>query len=255
MPVALSVFPRSLFCLWPQVEFLTSPQHFSLRNGSKKGRKIATALKDGKLTAQQADLIKLTLLRDMLCAVQYLHAQREMLHFNLKPSNFFIDRKGSARVGDFGTALPGLHQEMRDFPVKNPLWLASEAALPMKRQMEEGASAQDRSQTIHYAISQKSDIWSLGACAYELWYGRRPFGESDLAIDTLNRIDSYSKLETQSGRRDFLNLTTAPFDAWIGDMLDPDPERRPDPDAVLQGKAFADPVIGSPAIRKLMTQL
>ena len=121
--------------------------------------------------------------------------------------------------------------------------------------MDEGATTQDPIQTIHYDISQKADVWSLGACAYELWYGRRPFGESDLPIDTLTRIDSYSKLETQSERRDFLNLTTAPFDSWIVDMLDPDPQRRPDLDAVLQSKVFRDPAIGSPAIRKLMTQL
>ena len=95
----------------------------------------------------------------------------------------------------------------------------------------------------------------MGVSAFELWYGRLPFPPDKFMSATQKNILDYSRLDSREERMAQLRLGSSLIDAWIGDMLDPDPRRRPDLGAALRSRIFADPEVGSPAVRKLMTQL
>ena len=269
-------------------EFLIATAFAPHGDANRIGEKIAKALKQGRITPRQADLVRLTLLRDMLAEVSHLHAKRKISHFDIKPGNFFFDNQSKARLADFGTARMGMDGEVRSVPVDNPLWLAPEAIegndniragkARMQKEMKEteeqikameNLSLKEKSALmaefreeagkkdagLHYTISGKADVWSMGVSAFELWYGRLPFPPDKFMSTTQKNILDYSRLDSREERMAQLRLGSSLIDAWIGDMLDPDPRRRPDLDAALRSRIFADPEVGSPAIRKLMTQL
>ncbi|WP_240928204.1 serine/threonine protein kinase [Thalassoroseus pseudoceratinae] len=132
-----------------------------------EGQSLTQLIEDKPLPADEAARI----VADVARAVQFLH-DHELLHRDLKPSNILIDENGTPFVTDFGLAK--MLTDSRDSGqtqsgtiIGTPSYMAPEQAAGRMSQ-----------------ISQKSDIYSLGAILYELLCGRPPF-KQDNVLDTL----------------------------------------------------------------------
>ncbi len=101
-------------------------------------------------------------------ALQYAH-KRGVIHRDIKPSNIMLTRDNDVRIIDFGIAL------LRDADVSKIEGIAGSPSYMSPEQVE---SAE---------ITPASDIYSLGAVAYELLTGFRPFRASTLSR-LLNQI-------------------------------------------------------------------
>jgi serine/threonine-protein kinase len=90
-----------------------------------------------------------------------------ILHRDLKPANVIIDSRGKARITDFGIA--GLEAEVAggEMTVGTPAYMSPE-------------------QINGKAVSQKSDIYSLGHLLYEIFTGRQTF-QADSVPDLLHK--------------------------------------------------------------------
>jgi serine/threonine protein kinase len=101
-------------------------------------------------------------------ALQYAH-KRGVIHRDIKPSNVMLTRDNDVRIIDFGIAL------LRDAEVSRIEGIAGSPSYMSPEQIE---SAE---------ITPASDVYSLGAVAYELLTGFRPFRASTLSR-LLNQI-------------------------------------------------------------------
>jgi cGMP-dependent protein kinase len=92
----------------------------------------------------------------LLLVLEYLH-KKNIAHRDLKPSNMMVDNNGYLKLIDFGTA-----KEIKDFTytiIGTPHYIAPEIL-------------------IGKGYSFSSDIWSMGICLYEIYYGIYPFGDN-----------------------------------------------------------------------------
>ena len=113
---------------------------------------------------------RVAVLRDVAAAIQEAH-RLGIVHRDLKPANVVVERTEDGRwlpvVMDFGLAReitvgPGLTES--GMPLGTPAYMSPEQARGDVR-----------------AVDRRSDVYSLGATAYELWTGRPPFNEPSLA--------------------------------------------------------------------------
>jgi serine/threonine-protein kinase len=105
-------------------------------------------------------------LHQISSALDYAHGQG-LIHRDLKPENIFIDKAGSAYLGDFGIARL-LHD---DFHLTTTGAFTGTAAYASPEQC--------RSET----LTPATDVYSLGVVAYEMFTGKRPFeGKAALAL-------------------------------------------------------------------------
>jgi cGMP-dependent protein kinase len=98
----------------------------------------------------------------LLLVLEYLH-KKNISHRDLKPANMMVDQNGYLKLLDFGTS-----KIITDFTytiIGTPHYIAPEVL-----------------QGKGYSLS--SDIWSLGICAYEIFFGACPFGNK--AYDILD---------------------------------------------------------------------
>jgi len=131
--------------------------------------------------------------------------RKEILHRDLKPENILIDRNGTCKIIDFGSA-----------------WVAG---------IEETGAAADGETfagTIVYTAPEcfrgeqpttRSDIYSLGVIAYELLTGHLPYGRG------FARAKDVDRLEYISGRR-FREAIPAWVDAALARAVRKNPEHR-----------------------------
>ena len=142
------------------------------------------------------------LVKPVCQALDYAHGHG-VVHRDLKPSNIMITDQG-VKVMDFGIsrnaqdALRATMTAQTSAGFGTPLYMAPE--------QEEGI------------VRPEADIYSLGACLYELVTGEQPFREP--ADAAMKRGRAYTKPSRIWGE------IPAEFDAFIDKALDPDPERR-----------------------------
>jgi serine/threonine protein kinase len=262
---------------------------------------IDAALAGGRITQEQANLVRLTLLKDMAQAVQHVQETRGMVHLDVKAPNFFVDGDGVVKLGDFGTATKGKVRELYRSPIDNPLWASPElakgasetkrkisaafqkyradrtAALRRLKELNPNASPEEltalgkdvnaeyeakiRQEVGEFAVTGKTDTWSLGVDAYRMFVGKYPFGQkgdSDLKIE--NAVIDYQKRGAPIGLPRDASIGMGPLDrreldVLVGGMLHPDPKQRPSLAQVLASPLLARPEVGGPESRRLIRQL
>ncbi len=135
---------------------------------------IALEYIEGK-TLAQADLplrVAVQALAEAAEAVSHAHS-KGIIHRDLKPHNIMMDRKGRARVMDFGLAKYVEGDESLTVTgtiLGTPAYMSPEQA--------EGGGRK---------VDHRSDIYSLGAVLYRFLCGRPPF-QGDTPLRTLQKV-------------------------------------------------------------------
>jgi predicted Ser/Thr protein kinase len=141
-----------------------------------KGKDLEAYKHGGKLTVDET----LPILEATLQTLRKIHHQG-IIHRDIKPANIFLTDEGDVKLLDFG---------MADTTSKNKLKTPSGRRLPhsiiTKRAPNEfigtdGYAAPE--QVEGKTATAKSDIWSLGATAYETLSGVNPVGGSEFGTE------------------------------------------------------------------------
>ena len=139
-----------------------------------------------------------------LCAGLAAAHDKGVLHRDLKPGNVMLDGRGQVLLTDFGLA--GLAHEIAGNEVRSgtPAYMAPE-------------------QLDGKEVTPKSDIYALGLVLYELFTGKRPFGE----VQSVQELVEAQKRNTPSSISSVVRDIDPTVEGIVRRCLDPDPARRP----------------------------
>ncbi len=226
--------------------------------GAEKPGLIDAALKEGALSPQAAQLVKLALLQDTMNGLVYIQDQIGGRHGDIKGSNLFIGADGKAKIADFGTSKSqGTTKETKS--EGSPGYMAPEQLNPNSGGL--------------FEVSGKIDTWAVGVMAHQMFNRSMPInvpenykGVASEGISTL--IKAYGKAP-DSGARDFISTPAAnadknapvvgatALDRFINSLMHPDPAQRPSLKEAMRSSLFED--LGGPekqaAVRELIVAL
>jgi eukaryotic-like serine/threonine-protein kinase len=137
-----------------------------------------------------------------LCAGLAAAHEEGVLHRDLKPANVMIDGRGRAKITDFGLAGATSGISGHDAQVGTPQYMAPE-------------------QIAGGALSERTDLYSLGLVLYELFTGKRAFDAKDL--NELARLHS----STPTNPSAHVSGLNPAVERAILRCVDPDPAKRP----------------------------
>lgn len=144
-------------------------------------------------------------LRQIATGLQFLFANFNIVHHDVKPSNIMLNLDGEVKLGDFDLADV---RNFGDITKQCPLWGSPGYVSPER--MKFGGE------------DHRGDIYSLGITIYELLTGQTPFGimgePEELLQRRYERFTPLVKLRPEAGN-DLSNL--------VGAMLSPEPDDRP----------------------------
>ena len=147
---------------------------------------------DDAMTPGRCDVREILDLVARLCdAVDYAH-QRGVLHRDLKPSNIILDGRGEPRLLDFGLAkaIDPMSQGAADLTLSEPGQIIGTLAF-MPPEQSRGQYDQ---------LSVRTDVYSLGAVAYELVTGKLPCSMDGTLSEVLRRIEDMDPAPPSSVR-------------------------------------------------------
>jgi beta-lactam-binding protein with PASTA domain/predicted Ser/Thr protein kinase len=167
--------------------------------------------------------IDLTL--QVLRAARFAH-RRGIIHRDLKPHNVIVDEEGRAKVTDFGIARAGAS----DMTQTGSIMGTAQYLSPEQAQ--------------GFAVSEPSDLYSVGIILYELLTGRVPFeGESAVTI-ALKQVN-----ERPVPPSTFNRAVGPGLEAVVMRALEKDPARRfPDADAFIAALEHARAGLAPPPV-------
>jgi serine/threonine-protein kinase len=150
--------------------------------------------------------IVLALLEEVSYGLEAAHAQG-VIHRDIKPSNVMLSESGEVKIADFGLA-----RQSSDIARLSALTLPGSVLGTPAYMSPEQAAGKD--------VDQRTDIYSLGVMAYELFTGKKPFIGS-----------SYSEIRDQIINHEPPALqgeaaVTPEVEALVHRMLAKDPDRR-----------------------------
>ncbi len=146
-------------------------------------------------------------------ALSEAHAEG-ILHRDIKPENIMLCKDGTVKILDFGLARHGgpMGPEVNAMGASGTIsGSLSGTLLYMPPEILRGEAA-----------TSASDVFSLGACVYELFTGRHPFA-AETPLDVLEAIECRPVAPAGSLRAG----VPAELDRLILQMLDRNPEGRP----------------------------
>ncbi|MFA6316870.1 MAG: protein kinase [Elusimicrobiota bacterium] len=162
-----------------------------------EGRSVESLITDrGRLSLSETKAI----LKHVCRGLDYAH-HHNVVHRDLKPSNIMITVEGAVKVMDFGIAKTAVQttgaMSMTNTVLGTPFYMAP----------EQGAGA----------VRKESDIFSLGACLYEMTTGERPYPSP---------ASTPMKLEAAYPKPSSLAPLPDGLDALVDAALHPDPDKR-----------------------------
>jgi hypothetical protein len=132
-----------------------------------------------------------------------------LVHGDLKPGNILLSRRGAIKVADFGTArIVRQAAEVGDKLIGTAGYVAPEV---LRRQ----------------GATRASDLFSLGVVLYQMFTGRRPFGEGKIS-EILRRTLKEEPVDLASQRTLPSDLTRL-----VMGLLSKDPQNRPNSAAAV----------------------
>jgi len=142
-----------------------------------------------------------------ILALKYIH-DKHILHRDLKSGNFFISKAGNMKLGDFGIArVLECTAACAQTQIGTPYYLSPEICTGKP-----------------YAWG--SDIWSMGCILYEMCALKVPFEAPDLG--------KLIKQITKGPNPDLPEEYSANVRDILGELLDRDPEKRPQAATILK---------------------
>jgi cGMP-dependent protein kinase len=145
----------------------------------------------------------------LLLVVDYLNSKK-IAHRDIKPDNIMIDEKGYLKLIDFGTAV--VLKDVTYTIVGTPHYMAPEVLLGKG-----------------YKFS--ADYWSIGIVAYEVYFGKCPFGAG--AVDPMNVYK-----ETLKNNLEIPNSTDTSFKNFLKCILKKKPAERVTSLSVFKSNSF-----------------
>lgn len=243
------------------------------------------------MNPDEISLVLLTLGRDVLRGLNFLHTESGIMHTDFKPQNVFIGADGKAKIGDFDRSAsgknatrdihsipdtpqysaPSIVKETREYresvkkiiSVYDGKWLRDKDPANRKEFAKEKDNGLKQINT-SVQLSQSDDIYSAGVTLYELYFGSNPFLRSEIASDNSLLVEQFGKMSTRS-RSDFLfkGKKIAPglekeadeIKAIISGLMHPDPAKRLSASDALKSPVFTENDIGTDEARLLIMEI
>ncbi|MEO1998655.1 MAG: serine/threonine-protein kinase [Planctomycetaceae bacterium] len=170
---------------------------------------------DELLTSNRLDLEGVLALAQQLADALTAAHERGVIHRDIKPANIYVNKRGTAKILDFGLAK---RVAGADAPLGTEATLLKQT---VAGQVLGTPNYMSPEQVLGQTVDHRSDLFSLGVVLYEMLTGRNPFEGTSLG-DVFNKI-----LNTQvAPLPDSMGATTTEFQRVIFKCLAKDPDDR-----------------------------